>query len=65
MDLATYKKLKEETREAIQAFKESSFLELEELEREAKRVEDEFIAELEGIKTNDLLKKIESIKTSE
>ena len=65
MDLATYKKLKEETREAIQAFKKSSLLELTALEQEARQAENDLVSQLEGIKTNDLLKKIESIKTSE
>lgn len=65
MDLQSYKKLKQETREAVMAFGESSLLELTVLEREAEAVEREFVTELEEIKTEELLKKIKGASVSE
>ncbi|OGI21169.1 MAG: hypothetical protein A3J06_03710 [Candidatus Moranbacteria bacterium RIFCSPLOWO2_02_FULL_48_19] len=65
MNLQTYKKLKQETGEAIVAFGESSLSELAALEREAAVLEKEFVTELEGIKAEELLKKINGAPASE
>lgn len=65
MDLEEYKKLKQETKETVNAFEESSLVELGELEREATEMENAFITRLETLKTEELLKKINGIGTSE
>lgn len=65
MDLEEYKKLKQETKETVHAFEESSLAELRQWGQEAMKMEDAFIAQLEALKTKELLRKINDIGTSE
>ena len=64
MDLQTYKKLKQETNETLSAFGKSSLLELDALEEEARKLDEQFVAQLETIKAEELRKKLDGTPAS-